>query len=43
MIHLGQAGALPNSQPPMVAYGRASIEAIMPQCTADSLVNIAQL
>jgi hypothetical protein len=42
LFHRDEAGALPNSQPPVVADGRSMTNTIMPQRTPDSLVNIAQ-
>ena len=41
-FHRDEAGALPNSQSPVVADGRSMTNTIMPQRTTDSLVNIAQ-
>jgi hypothetical protein len=43
LFHLDEAGALPNSQSPVVADSRSMTNTIMPQCTTDSLVNIAQI
>jgi hypothetical protein len=42
LFHRDKAGALPNSQSPVVADGRSMTNTIMPQRTTDSLVNIAQ-
>jgi hypothetical protein len=42
LFHRDEAGALPNSQPPVVADGRSMTNTIMPRRTTDSLVNIAQ-
>jgi hypothetical protein len=42
LFHRDEAGALPNSQSPVVADGRSMTNTIMPQRTTDSLVNIAQ-
>jgi hypothetical protein len=42
LFHVDEAGALPNSQSPVFADGRSMTNTIMPQRTADSLVNIAQ-
>jgi len=42
LFHRDEAGALPNSQSPVVADGRSMTNTILPQRTTDSLVNIAQ-